>query len=39
MFFYFFRAFVKLCEKQNKLSTEILVEHEVCFGSLLTYET
>lgn len=39
MFFYFFRAFVKLCEKQNKLSTEILVEHEVCFGSLLTCET
>lgn len=28
-FFSFFSAYAKLCEKQNKLSTEILLEHEV----------
>ena len=27
--FFFFSTFAKLCEKQNKLSSEILVEHEV----------
>ena len=29
----FFRAFARLCEKQNKLSTDILIEHEVSFIS------